>query len=233
MPRGFGFHKDTYGPEGVSLGHEIAPMSYRVCANRRVFCQAVGRAGPLLRRGIATWGEATSLFGLRSWMMCSADGYGFVHDTEESSGVLEIPASTVFVFQTPFHVSVFFSSPLTPGGSWGVVMVDSSLEGAAACQARGSAAKVLAAARHCRARGWRVIMDSGPGQALGEDDGQEYRSEDSAPGIGWGAPVPVVIDAGPRVLVRVLYAFSGPRRNSDVRHCIQMDADRMGARFVV
>lgn len=36
-PRGFGFQKDTYSPEKVSLGHEVAPMSYSGRANRRAF----------------------------------------------------------------------------------------------------------------------------------------------------------------------------------------------------
>lgn len=70
--------------------------------------------------------------------MCSIWGkvYSFVHDMGGSEGPLESPNGALCDFQAALQLVVFYSSPFSPGWSWGVFMVDSSLEGAAACQTR-------------------------------------------------------------------------------------------------
>lgn len=99
--RGSGFHRVTYGAEGASLGHGIAPMSDSVRANRGAFWQAVRRTESLPRRRAATWAEVMSLLGHWSWIRCSAKPsiaiggrvYSLVHDMEGLEGLREIPCA--------------------------------------------------------------------------------------------------------------------------------------------
>lgn len=226
---GFGYHKDTYGLEAVSLGHEISPETFGVRVTRQKFWHGIGALEHLLAVKTTT---AETLEALTSFWCCWASlvtrcalsiwrrVYGYI-EMSKGKGELKIPNDALEEFQAFLFLAPLYEAKMDISWVPEVFMVDSCFEGAGVVETTASLEEIWNKAQFAETKGWSVFLAE-------VDTTVESREEvDSSESFD---PIPTQVE---HKKIRAHNTFSGPRRNQDFEYYMEVVASTMGIYMIV
>ena len=225
---GFGYHKDEYGLEAISLGHEIAPATYGIRVARKKFWHGVGALEHLLSTKVETAETLESLISFWCWASlvtrCALSiwcrTYGYIEMAREK-GMQKIPEEVLEEFQACLFLSPLFEARMDISWLSETFMVDSCFEGAGVVETTATGQELREEAQFAETKGWSVFLTE-------VETVIETREEiDSSQNYD---PMPKAV---PLKKIRALHTFSGPRRKNDFEYFMKVVASTTGIYMIV
>ena len=162
---GLGFHKEEFGGQVKSLGHEIAPETFGVRAARAKLWPLMDLTDEMALKGHCSAEAIEIVVSTWCWLqMCQRSAlsiwdtvYGFV-EAHRGQGMKPLPMSVRQELQAAVHTAIFLDAPMKLPWASKVLMTDSGPEGGAVISTEATVPEVRAEAGYAESRGWSVAL---------------------------------------------------------------------------